>query len=88
MSPQKHLNCKLQNETYPIEKIEDGTIILFLSPEEYFVSNEMRELNKRFEFSHVFDNFRKVVGTVFFIQLRMWKIYCVAALLSNAQKIL
>lgn len=66
MPPQKHLNCKLKNETYPIEKIEDETIFLFLSPEDRFISDEMKQLNKKFEFAHAFDHFKKVLGNVFF----------------------
>ncbi|XP_044269461.1 uncharacterized protein LOC123014415 [Tribolium madens] len=63
---QKHKNCKVTHETYPIKDIESGTVILYFSSEDEFITDEMRSLDEKFNFLNEFKFGRKSLGSVIF----------------------
>ncbi|XP_064211328.1 uncharacterized protein LOC661444 isoform X2 [Tribolium castaneum] len=63
---QKHRNCKVTNETYPIKDIEAGTVILYFSSEDESITDEMRSLDEKFTFLREFKFARKSLGNVIF----------------------
>ncbi|RZC34553.1 uncharacterized protein BDFB_002649, partial [Asbolus verrucosus] len=64
-SPQiRHKNCRVTNVDYPIQRIEEGTIIVYLSSEDGEISEEMNLLNEKFNFLNEFRYSRKSKGRV------------------------
>ncbi|CAH1372302.1 unnamed protein product [Tenebrio molitor] len=63
---QRHRNCKVTYEKYPIQDIEYGTVIVYFSSEDEFVSPEMHSLDAKFHFLREFGFAKKMSGSVIF----------------------
>ncbi|KAJ3660383.1 hypothetical protein Zmor_004833 [Zophobas morio] len=61
---QRHRNCRVTHETYAIETIDTGTVILYFSSEDEHISDEMRKLDEKFHFLSDFRYAKKAKGNV------------------------